>query len=143
MVRRNSCSRCHCDPCKCHRDTCCEPDPCLRVKSSEVVYDGGNISELGIKNGMSLNDVITRISSSITNVYGDTRVLKIANFKGTSRVIIGDMETAEMVFYCGNKVPTNLYSVLNNTVVFKNQLINFDDADAEVSVLYRGKVSLI
>lgn len=142
MARKNCCSRCSSDPCKCHQDPCCPPDPCMRVKSSEVTYDGGDIRDLGIKNGMNLNDVIARITSSLTNIYSDTRVLKVANFKGITDIIIKDADTVEMVFYCGNKVPTSLYKLSGSYVVLDNKQTDFDDSSAEVTVLYRGKASI-
>lgn len=148
MRRRNSCSRCKCDPCKCHVDPCCAPDPCapdpcMRVNSSDVVYNGGAISEMGITNGMSLNQVIERITSSLVNIYGDTKVLKVANFKGISNVVIKDLSSIELAFYCGGKVPASLYYMNGTKVVFRNQTVDFDDPTAEVTIVYRANTSVI
>lgn len=116
----------------------CPQDPCATY-TSQIVYDGENIPEAGLRHGDSLNVAMANLARYVARSVNASGPVKMEEFQGTTSVRLSE-NPAEIlqVTYCGGVLPPEFYKAEGKTIKFCKDFCR-DDEFASVQVIYRVK----
>lgn len=121
---------------KCGKPQCCCKEPLnCSTYSSTVIWDGGNIPELCIRNGDSLNSIIKNLANKQNSIAKSTLTLRTEEFVGYNNVVLKyPPEYIISVNYCGFHVPSVHYVAMGRQINFK-KLCGGDDSPLSITYL--------
>lgn len=117
----------------------CQPQENCYKYSSEIIYDGENIPEAGLRHGDSLNVAMANLARYIARSINASGPVKMDEFQGTTSVRLSETPAEILlVSYCGGVLPPEFYKADGRTIKFCKDFCR-DDEFASVQVVYRVK----
>lgn len=125
---------CH-NNCRPRHNDCCEDEIRCKRPTSELVYDGCDLPMFGARHGDSLNTVLENIHRAFKKMFNSTNVWYCDTFDDPEDVHLQVKPTAvHQVSMCGGIVPTNLWRIQGQDVVFDPSIC----LNGQVQVIYQG-----